>query len=88
MATPQEMGLTPPLSERHIPLYAQESSMLSRQGDTQQAYTSHVTMYQYPNSNVIPKLPKLILHPLLVRYHTCIKLNSNFPAEIKRQYTV
>ena len=25
--------------------------------------------------------PNLILHPLLVRYHTCIKLNSSFPQQ-------
>ena len=32
----------------------QESSPLSRQDHAQQAYTSHATTYQYPNSNVMP----------------------------------
>ena len=87
MATPQETGLTSPPNERHIPLYAQEPSPLSRQGCAQQTYTSHGTTYQYPNSSIIPnqESPNLILHPLLVRYHICIKLNSSFPPAIKRQ---
>ena len=54
MATSQETGLTAPPNERYIPLYAQESSPLSRQGHAQQTYTSHVTTYQYLNSSVIP----------------------------------
>ena len=53
VATPQETGLTAPLSERHIPLYAQEPSPLSRQVHAQKAYTSHATAYQYLNLNVI-----------------------------------
>ena len=55
MATPQETGWTTSPNERHIPLCAQESLPLSRQGHAQQTYTSHVTMYQYLNSSVIPK---------------------------------
>ena len=62
MSTPQETGLTAPLNERHIPLYAQEPSPLSRQGCAQQAYTSHVTTYQYQNSNVIPNQEYLQPH--------------------------
>ena len=52
-ATPQETGLTAPLSEMHIPVYTQEPSLLSRQGCAQQAYTSQMTTYQHQNSNVI-----------------------------------
>ena len=52
--TPQETGLTAPPNERHIPVYAQEPSPLSRQKHAQQAYTSHATTYQYLNSSVMP----------------------------------
>ena len=54
MATPQETCLTAPLNERHILVYAQEPSPLSRQECAQQACTSHATKYQYPNSSVMP----------------------------------
>ena len=54
MTTPHETGLTSPPNERHIPLYQQESSWLSRQKHAQQTYTSHVTTYQYLSSNIIP----------------------------------
>ena len=47
MAIHQKTGLTAPLKERHIPVYAQELSLLSRQECAQQACTSHVTTYQY-----------------------------------------
>ena len=54
MATPQETGLTAPTNERHIPVYVQEPSPLSRQEHTQHAYTSQTTMYQYLKSSVMP----------------------------------
>ena len=54
MTTPQETGLTAPLNERHIPVYVQQPSLLSRQEHAQQAYTSHMTTYQYLNSSVMP----------------------------------
>ena len=50
----QETGLTVPPNERHIPAYAQDPSPLSRQECAPQAYTSHVTTYQYLNSSDIP----------------------------------
>ena len=89
MTTPQETGLTVPLSERHILLFAQEPLPHSRQGCAQQTYTSHVIMYQYPNSCVIPnqECPQPHIHPVLVRYHTCIKLSRSFPPAFKRQCT-
>ena len=46
MTTSHEIGLTAPLNERHIPVYSQEPSPLSRQEHAQQAYTSHATTYQ------------------------------------------
>ena len=54
MATPQETGLTAPLNERHILVYAQEPSLLSWQDHAQQTCTSCMTTYQCPNSSVIP----------------------------------
>ena len=54
MATPQETVLTATLNERQIPLYTQEPSPFSWQGCTQEVYISHMTTYQYTNSNVIP----------------------------------
>ena len=36
------------------PVYPQEPLPFSRQEHAQQAYASHSTTYQYPNSNVIP----------------------------------
>ena len=40
----------------------QEPSPLSRKECAQQAYTSHVTTYQYPNSNVMPGQECFQLH--------------------------
>ena len=54
MTTPHETGLTASLNERHNSVCSQEPSPLSRQECAQQAYTSHATTYQYPNSNVMP----------------------------------
>ena len=54
MTTPQETGLIVPPNKMHIPVYPQESSLLSRQDHAQQAYTSCMTTYQYLSSNVIP----------------------------------
>ena len=54
MTTPHETGLTAPPNERHIPVYPQELSALSRQEHAQQAYTLHTTTYQYPSSSIMP----------------------------------
>ena len=54
MATPQETGLTAPPNVRYIPVYAQESSPLSRQEHAQQACTSHTSRYQNPNLGIMP----------------------------------
>ena len=54
MTTPHETGLTAPPNERHIPVYSQELSLLSRQEHTQHSYNSHVNPYQYPSSSVMP----------------------------------
>ena len=85
MTTPHEIGVTAPPNKRHIPVNSQEPSPLSRQEHAQQAYTSHVTTYKYLNSSVMPKqeCPNLMLHLLLVRYHTCIKINSSSPQQSK-----
>ena len=53
MTSPHETGLTAPPNERHIPVYSQEPSPLSRQEHAQQAYTSHKNTYKYPNSGVM-----------------------------------
>ena len=45
--------MTASSNERHIAIYAQEPSLLSRQEHVQQAYTSHVSRYQYMNSSVM-----------------------------------
>ena len=54
MTIPHGTGLTAPPNGRHIQVYLQEPSPLSRQECAQQAYTSHTPTYQYPSSNVIP----------------------------------
>ena len=53
MTTPHETGLTAPPNERHIPVYSQEPSLLSRQQHAQKVYTSHKTTYQYLSSDVM-----------------------------------
>ena len=86
MATPHETGLTAPLNERHIPLNAQEPSLLSRQRHAQQTYTSYVTTYQYPNSSVTPnqECPP-DAEPITIESH--FGFNSKQPAvSVKRDY--
>ena len=48
-----KLSLTAPPNERHTPVYPQVPSLLSRSEHAQQAYTSHVTTYQYSNSYVM-----------------------------------
>ena len=89
MATPQETGLTAAPSERHIPLYVQQPSSLNRQGHLQLAYTSQLTMYQYPNSNVIPNQefpqPHITSTPGQMPY--LHQTQQQLPPAIERQYT-
>ena len=88
-ATPQETGLTVPLNERHIPLYAQEPSLLSRQGHSQQTYTSRMTTYQYLNLSVIPiqdcPKPHMASTPGQIPY--LHQTQQQLPPAIKRQCT-
>ena len=89
MATPRKLVLTAPPNDRHIPVYAQEPSLLSRQEHVQQACTSHVTMYQYPNSNIMPNQefpqPHITSTPGQIPY--CHQSQQQLPPAIKRQCT-
>ena len=89
MATPLENFLTASPNERHIPVYVQEPSPLSRQEHAPQAYTSHTTMYQYLNSSVIPNQefpkPHITSTPGQIPY--LHKTQQNLPPAIERQCT-
>ena len=69
---PHETGLTAP----------QEPSPLSRQEHAQQEYTSHVTTWPISiiqMSCLAKNASNLTLHLLLIRYHTCTKINCSPP---------